>query len=212
MLKLDHLAVIAPTLDEGVDHVQSCLGLEMSTGGQHPQMGTHNRLLRLGDDLFIEVIAIDPSAAKPDHPRWFGLDDQSCLRTAWDEGKRLRGWVARTNDLPRVLAAHGDILGRQTQISRGARSWDFSVCLDGGLPLDGIAPPVIDWGMAGTPVPNMPDVGASLAAFELQHPDPDEVFSLYEKLEVIDPPMVFQGETVRYRAKVMTPNGLQMLE
>jgi len=32
--------------------------------GAHPLMGTHNRLLALGD-LYLEVIAVDPAAQPP---------------------------------------------------------------------------------------------------------------------------------------------------
>ena len=211
MLKFDHLAVIAPTLEDGVAHVRACLGMDMPTGGQHPQMGTHNRLMRLGDDAFLEVIALDPSAPKPAHPRWFGLDDRDGVRSAWDAGRRLRGWVARTTDIAGILAAHGDVLGDQTQVSRGDRSWDFAVCPDGALPADGVAPPVIDWGQRGTPAPDMPDVGAHLVSFQLEHPDPAGVRRLYEMLDVLDPPEVTQGADMCYRAQIQTPNGLKTL-
>ncbi len=75
MSKLDHLAIVAPTLEEGVAYVEKTLGVPMAAGGKHPEMGTHNRLLRLGDDIYLEVIAVDPEAPRPERPRWFGLDD-----------------------------------------------------------------------------------------------------------------------------------------
>ena len=37
------------------------LGVPMAGGGKHPLMGTHNRLIGLGD-LYLEVISIDPDA------------------------------------------------------------------------------------------------------------------------------------------------------
>lgn len=74
MLKLDHLTVIAPSLERGVEHVHRQIGIAMPIGGKHPEMGTDNHVLRLGDDVFLEVIAIDPGAQRPNCPRWFGLD------------------------------------------------------------------------------------------------------------------------------------------
>jgi Glyoxalase-like domain len=49
MLRLDHLAVVAGRLDAGVAEVERLLGVTMAGGGKHPLMGTHNRLLGLGD-------------------------------------------------------------------------------------------------------------------------------------------------------------------
>ena len=64
MMRLDHLALSALTLEDGVAHVGAALGVTLAAGGQHPQMATHNRLLGLGD-VYLEVIAADPSAKRP---------------------------------------------------------------------------------------------------------------------------------------------------
>lgn len=71
---LDHLVVAARTLEEGAAYIERMLGVAMSPGGQHPQMGTHNRLLNLGGGVYLEVLAIDPQGIPPDRPRWFDLD------------------------------------------------------------------------------------------------------------------------------------------
>ena len=74
MAELDHIAVVAPDLAAGVAWVREALGVEMPPGGRHPEMGTHNHLVGLGPDVYLEVIAIDQDAAAPRHRRWFGLD------------------------------------------------------------------------------------------------------------------------------------------
>jgi len=211
MLTLDHLTVIAPSLAAGVEHVGAHLGIDMPYGGAHSEMGTHNHLLRLGDDLFLEVIATDANACAPAGPRWFGLDHPGTVQSAWDEGLRLRGWVARTTDLDAVLAAHGDLLGRRTSVSRGDRSWSFSVREDGLLPAEGVAPSVIAWGNRGCPASAMPDFGARLVTFVIEHPDPSWVKDLYTSLEVENPPEVHKGQQVRHWAVIDTPNGTKEL-
>lgn len=44
MLKLDHLAIIAPSLEVGAEHVYEQLGISIPVGGKHREMGTHNLL------------------------------------------------------------------------------------------------------------------------------------------------------------------------
>ena len=211
MLKLDHLTIIAPSLEVGADHVRDRLGVDMPTGGKHPEMGTHNLLLRLSNEVFLEVIAVDPDAAPPARPRWFGLDDSAAIQSDWDDGFRLRGWVAQTEDLDGVLARQGDLLGQKTRVSRGDRTWLFAVRTDGSLADDGIAPSVMDWGERGSPAPEMKDIGAKLISFHIEHPDPSHVTDLYRRLGVSNGPRVQRGLRLRYRAFIETPDGMREL-
>jgi hypothetical protein len=211
MLRLDHLTIVAPSLEAGAAHVLEQIGIPMQAGGKHPEMGTHNLLLRLSAEAFLEVIAVDPAAETPSGPRWFGLGDAETVRSAWSEGRRLRGWVARTDDLDSVLSRHEVLLGHKTRVSRGDRSWLFSLLPDGSLPFDGVAPPVIDWGDRGSPAPAMPDLGARLASFQIEHPDPAWCRELYKELGVANPPEVRKGAQIRYRAMIDTPGGMKEL-
>ncbi|MBB6563890.1 hypothetical protein HNP48_006616 [Acidovorax soli] len=212
MPTLDHLTVIAPTLADGVAHVRGCLGIEMPYGRQHPDMGTHNHLLKLGEDVYLEVIATDPAAPRPAHARWFGLDDQTTVREAWLSGRRLRGWVARTQRMDAVLARHGHILGHKTELSAGAAPpYFFAIPPGGTLPAAGVAPSLIDRGQRPPPLAAMPDLGARLLRFAIEHPDPAMVQDLYATLEIANPPQVHRGDTVRYRAEIETPGGLKTL-
>jgi hypothetical protein len=210
-LRLDHLTIIAPDLEAGADHVRDTLGIDMPFGGRHPEMRTHNLLARLGDDLFLEVIAVDPDAEAPGRPRWFGLDDAAAVRREWDAGHRLRGWVAQTQEIAGVLSVHGAILGESTQVSRGDRAWRVSVPADGSLPADGTAPSVIDWGARGTPAPAMAEHGLSLVEFWIEHQRPRTVESLYKRLGLDAPPLVREAERFRYGAVIRTPTGLRTL-
>jgi hypothetical protein len=72
--RFDHFVIAAAHLDDGAAWLHDRLGVSMSGGGRHRRMGTHNRLLRLGDGRYLEVIAVDAAAPAPDRPRWFGLD------------------------------------------------------------------------------------------------------------------------------------------
>jgi hypothetical protein len=211
LLQLDHLTVIAPTLADGVAHVRDCLGLDVPYGRVHPDMGTHNHLLRLGDDVYLEVIAANPDAPSPPHPRWFGLDDTPAIQRAWAQGLRLRGWVARTAEIDTVLPEHEAVLGIKTRLSAVASHFFFAIPPGGALPLGGVAPSVIDRGGRPPSVAAMADLGARLRRLVIEHPDPAAVTALYEKLRVENPPMVQRGARFRYRAEIETPGGLKEL-
>ncbi|WP_458095666.1 VOC family protein [Roseomonas sp. WA12] len=210
-LELDHLVITAPSLVEGVAHVRDSLGLEMGPGGAHPEMGTHNRLLRLGDGAFLEVIAVGPAAPSPARPRWFGLDDEEALRADWATGRRMRAWVARTGDLGTLLERHGALLGEAASVSRGDRRWHFAVRPDGLPPAGGAVPCVIDWGPRGCPAPAMPESDARLASFTVEHPDAEAIGSLFRQIGLVDPPTLRTGPVPRLEAVIDTPSGPRVL-
>jgi hypothetical protein len=72
--ELDHVTVMAASLVRGINYVSEVLGATVPQGGKHPLMGTHNALAQLGDEKFLEILAIDPEAERPKRPRWFCLD------------------------------------------------------------------------------------------------------------------------------------------
>ena len=208
MLKLDHLTIIAPTLAEGVAHVRACLDLDVPFGQRHEYMGTHNHLLQLGDSAYLEIVALDPEAKGPGRRRWFGLDDQRKVRTDWEAGRRLRGWVARTDGIDAVLAGREGIFGEKAVLNA---SFDFSIPADGSLPLDGAAPSVIDRRGKPRSMATIADRGARLRFFTLEHPEPDAITALYRELAIDRAPTVVPGPVLRYRAEIETPGGLKEL-
>lgn len=209
--QLDHLTVIAPTLAEGVAHVADCLGIDVPFGVRHSYMGTHNHRLQLGGSVYLEIVARDPEGFDPGRPRWFGVDDTAAVRAAWDAGQRLRGWVARTPDMDRSLAGRGDLFGAKAMLPWAAPSFAFSIPDDGGLPLDGAAPSLIDHRGDPTDLTEIPDLGARLLSLTLEHPDPEAIVALYRDLAIDRPPDVRRGPALRYRARIDTPKGVQEL-
>ena len=110
--RLDHLVILATSLEEGVRWCEQTLGVIPGPGGSHPLMGTHNRLVRIGSanfpDAYLEIIAIEPGV-KPQRGahqrRWFELDDPALADQIRHNGPQLAHWVARTATLSQVVQA-----------------------------------------------------------------------------------------------------------
>jgi hypothetical protein len=162
---LDHIVVASPDLKSGVQWVRDTLGKTPELGGKHPAMGTHNCLLRLGEQTYLEVISPDPNAPDPGRPRWFGLDEMKR-----DASPRLAAWVARTTDISACVLSSTEPLGEVAPMSRGNLNWLITVTGDGALPLDGVAPVLIQWQVKTHPAEAMRDTGCRLIGLELHCP------------------------------------------
>lgn len=207
--RIDHLTVTAPSLDVGAAFVQQVLGVMPQAGGEHPRMGTHNLLLRLGDTLFLEVIAPKPGAPSPGRPRWFGLDS---LRP--DAMPALATWVARTGDIRSSASASSEPLGSIEPMSRGALNWLITIPADGVVPLDGIAPALIEWHTDIHPAAGLQDHGLSLIRLDLFHPEPERVSHLLGSIHMDGPLSVSRaadGEAPCLVAHIQTPQGPRAL-
>jgi hypothetical protein len=207
--RIDHITVVAPSLEIGGDWVHERLGVTPQKGGKHPRMGTHNLLLRLGDSLFLEVIAVNPDAAAPTRPRWFALDTLHS-----DSPPRLSNWVARTDDIERSTAAASEALGLIETITRGALQWLITIPADGSLPMDGIAPALIEWQTPPHPASRLQDRGCTLRGFEAFHPEPDRVTALLATLGLAQAVRVSPlpaGAVPHLVAQILTPTGLRTI-
>jgi len=211
MLRLDHITVIAPTLAEGVSHVRDCLGIDVPFGTHHRYMGTHNHRLQLGGSVYLEIVARDPMGTDPGRARWFGLDDQNKVASDWSEGRRLRGWVANTDNLASVLSRYPAIFGEEVPLPPKEPAFGFSIPGDGTLPLHGAAPSIIDHRGDPTSMADIPDLGARLRSWTLEHPEPAVIAAFLDTLSIDRPPKIIQGPDIRYRAQIKTPKGMKEL-
>lgn len=167
--RIDHLVIGAADLEQGVAFVQDALGVDIPFGGVHEKMGTHNHLLRLGDDAFLEVIAINPHTPPPKRPRWFGLDDPH-VRRRIQEKPALLTWVVNTPDIRKLLRRARFSFGKTEVLRRGRLSWYFGLPEDGRLLAGGMLPYVIQWRTASHPARQMADAGCRLVSLEIHHP------------------------------------------
>ena len=189
--RIDHLVVAARTLPEGIAWCRDTFGFEPAAGGQHPLMGTHNRVFRIDTPAFprayFEIIAIDEAAPAPGRTRWFDLDDPQ-LRSAIASGPRLIHFVASTDDAVRAAAAlsaldidRGPLVAAERPTPAGLLRWKISVRADGQRLFAGALPTLIEWGSAH-PCESLPASGLSLRALECTHPQADRLAAAYDAI------------------------------
>ena len=210
MLSLDHLTVIAPTLTEGVEHVSDCLGIEVPFGTRHHYMGTHNHRLQVGENVYLEIVALDPGGVDPGRARWFGVDDSRQVRSDWEQKRRLRGWVAAVVGIEGFVGRRPEF-GEVVQLPFDDPEFAFAIPADGSLPLGGVLPSLIDHRDDPTRMSDIPDLGARLISFSLQHREQEKIRTIYGGLKIDRPPEIRTGAVFRYEAEIETPDGLRTL-
>jgi hypothetical protein len=229
--RVDHLVVVAASLAQGVQWCEATLGITPGPGGEHPLMGTHNRLFSVSSAAFprayFEIIAIQPGVtpmrAAGQH-RWFDMDDALLQSRVASEGPQLLHFVASVPGVVtavKALAAQGLDRGAVVPASRqtagGLLSWRITVRDDGQRLFHGTLPTLIQWGEAGEdpatashPVDAMPPSGVTLEALQARHPRPDKLRAAYAAVGLAGVE-VTQG-TPNLIATLNTPRGLVTLE
>lgn len=213
---LDHLVIVAATLDEGVDWCERTLGITPGPGGQHALMGTHNRLFSIASAEFplayAEIIAIDPAAPLPERRRWFDMDDVALQERVRRDGPQLVHWVARVDDARAAVAAlqaqgiaRGEVLAASRPTPQGLLHWQITVRPDGQRLWDGLLPTLIQWGGVH-PAATMPPSGIMLASLEMQHPQAAALNAAGTALGLVQ--LRARPGPLRLCARLQTPLGL----
>ena len=203
-LELDHIAVAGGSLAEATEAVEAALGVPLQKGGEHDVFFTHNTLLGLEDGLYLEAIAINPSAPAPDCPRWFDLD-------RFSGPPRLTNWICRTDDLAGILPQLPTGVGRIVRLQRGDLRWQMAVPETGVLPFDNRHPAVIEWGTDLHPANMLAASGCRLKRLVITHPDAVALRAalapFFDDARVV----IEGGDTPEMMAEFDTPNGLRVI-
>ena len=167
MHKLDHIVLGANTLQEGTDYLEKKLGLSLSEIGYHHHMGTHNRVIKIGENIYLEVIAIDPNANKPRHVRWFNLDNEN-QQARLKISPQIIGYVIENKNLD-ILKFYNPFF----KASREDYRWEFAIpksdnnLINKNLIESGLVPSLIKW-KSKKPVCQMVDNDFELEKIEIE--------------------------------------------
>ena len=218
MNSVDHLVVLAPSLAEGVAWCEATLGVVPGPGGEHPLMGTHNRLIPVNTAAFprayLEIIAINREAVPQraaGAKRWFDLDDETLQARLRTQGPQLAHWVAEVPDLPQALATlsaqgidRGQVVAASRPTPQGLLRWQISVRDDGQRLLGGCLPTLIQWGDTH-PTQGMADQGVALESLALAHP---QAGALRQALDAVGLGAIpVHTGPARLQARLRTPRG-----
>lgn len=211
MILFDHIAIGCSNLAQGIEYVSGQLGAVVPPGGKHPLMGTHNCVMSTGPDTFFEIISVDPEASAPPHSRWFGLDDPK-VETGLKNAARPLAWVVNSDDLDHdldIARAAGVDFGTPLTLTRGDLKWRFAVRDDGAIPLDGVAPMIMEWPQMPThPAAQMPDMGVRIRAIKVITPKADVLNELLSAIGGdIAPVEIIESDTPGISVMLSLKNG-----
>jgi len=137
---IDHIVIGAADLEKATKRIEQFLKANFSSGGKHPLMATHNRLIKLQKSIYMEVISIDPSATMPQYSgqkkRWFSLDSQSTKRRLSLAPQPLC-WVAAVDNIEQAVSHCGYNPGKIIEVTRDDLRWRLTVPENGKLSFDG---------------------------------------------------------------------------
>jgi Glyoxalase-like domain len=169
MEDIDHLVYAVRDLDTGMDRIEQLLGVRPALGGRHEQWGTHNALIALSPQTYLEIIAPDPRGALP--ARGIPFDPGAT-------GARLVTWAYRCEALDDVAARAVAAGLRLGAVEAGHRERPDGTVLywkltdPYALPFDGAVPFLISWGATPHPASVASRAGLALLEFRIEHPDP----------------------------------------
>jgi hypothetical protein len=227
--QIDHLVVVANTLEQGVQWCEATLGITPGPGGEHAQYATHNRLFKIATPThpmaYFEIIAINPDAKRPSNAqgkRWFDMDDAAVQATVAQE-PRLLHFVVNTDDIQAARIAlkqqdidRGPIVHASRHTRKGVLQWQITVRHDGQRLFDGALPSLIQWGKPDEPEPlrlhprnSLPRSGVTLQSISVTHPTAPKLQAAYAAMGLTGIPV--ETGPACLCATLQTPKGLVTL-
>ena len=194
----------APSLEVGVAQITALTGVEAEFGGRHDGAGTHNALLSLGSDQYLEIIAPDP--------------DQSSGGAFVDELQAItqpliRTWAVATNDFDAVNAVEqslgftGNVIDMQRTRPDGVQlAW--RLLFVGKHPFGLTMLFFIDWLQSPHPAADTP-TQCTLNEFSVQCPNAGDLQPFFDQIGLEC--QVDNGERAM-RAQLESPNGSVLLK
>jgi hypothetical protein len=212
MASIDHLVLVAESLEQGAEFVAQQLGVEPQPAWKNADFGTHSLAVKLGRECYLEIVAIDPEATNPGRPRWYGLDQPDMKRTLMRR-PRLFGWVVSVENLDALIKSAAFDVGEPIPLQHGDLGWRQTVPRDGSLILFGAGPSLLERTTIGHPAQGLKDQGCTLTEVRLFDEAPERMRRRLASVGA-EGLVTFEegnaGES-RIEARIETPHGERLL-
>ena len=205
MHKLDHIVFGSSTLEEGTEFVENILQAKLSDIGYHKDMGTHNRVIRISERIYLEVIAIDPKSSNLSNKKWFNLDN-SKLQSKLKKSPQIIGYVIENNKM-NISKYYDPFFGS----SRDIFEWQFAMptfnnnILDREIIEAGMIPSLISW-KSDKPVYQMKKNQFELISLEIRLSESQKYFNTFFKsfgeIEYVSIAMTTEEESSIFKLKL----------
>ena len=180
MHRLDHIVFGSHTLEEGTVFVENILQAKLSDIGYHKDMGTHNRVIRISEKIYLEVVAIDPKTKNLKNKKWFNLDNSN-LQSKLKQSPQIIGYVIENNNT-NINKYYDPFF----EASRDRYKWKFAMptfnnnILESEIIERGIMPCLISW-KSEKPIHQMKKNQFELISLEIRLSESQQYFNTFFK-------------------------------
>lgn len=205
--KIDHIVYCVHNLEEAIVDLENKLGVKATIGGAHLTQGTKNALINLGDQCYLEILAIDQTNTDIKAPRWMGID---LLQSA-----KVTRWALKTQDITQDSKALQQYNSDMGQVTGGSRkmtngktlAWQIAMPLPS--PEVDIIPFITDWSESEAHPTDSMDHECKLLELRLNHPIPTEVQNLFDQMFIDF--KINKSTNATIKAIIQCPNGIVQL-
>lgn len=200
--KIDHIVYAVANLQRSIESFQEATGLKVFAGGEHPDWGTHNALVRIGETTYLEFLAKKKSSQPVHAKTWMGIDLL--------QGDKITRWAlaSKTVELEaKFLKKYNEALSTIVIGSRATEdgkmlNWLMTTVLP--TPEVEPAPFLIDWKKSAHPTEALP-LDCQIKSFTIEHAESEVLKKLLEKLSMSMP--VYTSHTTSLKLVLDTPKG-----
>ena len=202
---LDHVILGCNNLEGGIRFVEERTGVRAAPGGVHPDRGTSNALLSLGERHYLEIMAPNPNGKPVQAWAARQLEILNGLTSP-----RLMGWAVHPNDIERLakrfqqsgIEVLGPWPGSRVRPDDRVISWkSFSLADD----RHGLLPFFIEWGSDSVHPSSDAPSGCHIEHFSAAEPDTAELTKALRRIEV--DVLVEHSDKPQLRTRIVGPKG-----